>query len=111
MPFKKNDKNINKEGRPANPDQTLERLLSLMSRLRFHPGRELLRMYRNPMIKDELKAKILMELLSYAEGKKAISKDPEGPPKPLTPEESKRNAEKQAELIKALEADAQKKPE
>lgn len=108
--FLPDDPNINRKGRPLSPDKAFEKVVDLLEDLQFHPAKELVRMYR--VTRDEkIKAQILFKLLSYVEGKKADAKDSKAPTKPETPEESKRNAEKQAELIKKLEADAQKKPE
>ena len=111
MPFEKNDPNIDKRGRPANPDKVLEKVIDLMERSRFHPAKELIKMYRNTNLETHVRAKILLELLKYVEGKKADQKEPPLPKKPISPEESRKNAETQAELIKKLEADAQKKAE
>ncbi len=110
MPFKKNDKNINRDGRPLSLDHKLEKVLDLMEELHFHPAKELITLYRKTK-NEGLQAKILVDLLKFVEGKKADQKDPLPPKKPESPEESRKNAEKQAELIAMLEADAQKKPE
>ena len=108
MAFKKDDKNINREGRPLSLDHKLERVIDLMEELRFHPAKELVVLYRKS--KDErVQTKILVELLKFVEGKKADQKDPQSPKKPESPEESRKNAEKQAELMKKLEAESQKK--
>lgn len=111
MAFEKNDKNINRKGRPHGPDKALERIVALLETMQFHPGKELVRMYRTANLDANTKARILFELLKYVEGKKADQKDPQPKEKPTSPEESRKNAEKQAELLKKLEADAQKKPE
>ena len=110
MPFEKNDKNINREGRPVSLDRSLEKIVRLLEKMQFHPGTELVRLYRKSQ-DDGVKTKILFELLKYVEGKKADQKDPPPSKKPFSPEESRKNAEKQAELLKKLEADAQKKSE
>lgn len=108
--FVPGDPNINRNGRPMNPDKAFEQVVVLLEKLQFHPAKELVRMYRTT--KDEkLKAQILFKLLGYVEGKKADQKDPPSPKKPESPEESRKNAEKQAELLAKLEADAQKKSE
>ncbi len=93
-----------------NPDKAFQKVVDLLEDLQFHPAKELVRMYR--VTRDEkIKAQILFKLLGYVEGKKADQKDPLSPKKPESPEESRKNAEKQAELLKQLEADATKKPE
>lgn len=108
--FQKGDPRINRKGRPLGPDKAFQKVVDLLEDIQFHPAKELVRMYR--ITRDEkIKAQILFKLLAYVEGKKADQKDPHSPKKPESPEESRKNAEKQAELLKQLEADAQKKPE
>lgn len=110
MPFAKGDPNINRKGRPLSPEKAFQRVVDLLEEIQFHPAKELVRMYRTTR-DEKIKKDILFKLLSFVEGKKADEKSPTAPKKPESPEESKKNAEKQAELLKQLEADAQKKAE